>query len=241
MSIDAADNREPPPPLSFKEERILLFAQLGLAMSHWSRVEAHLFKFFDFCFQTNEQASLNLTYQSIELFRAKLQVVNRLLRDRRSDHPEFLLWEKLHGRIGSASGVRNRLAHYQVVQFRGEPGRRIGLVSPSDIYVPYFRALEQGIDLEATPPAGTLYLRDVSRAGLEFLALTTDMYTAFVRIFDYPVPKREYGAEVPPTPTVEELRKEVRQRFTFGPDRPQQFEPGSYEAVLSMPQLRAAR
>jgi len=217
-------------PLSFKEERVIFYAQLGLAIGRWARVEANLFQFMNWSFLTNEQAKLSIAYLSIENFRSKLQVVDRLVTDAFGKHKEFGEWQALHKRLVSMSKVRNQLAHNQVISYgKGNPGRRMAVAPALDVLVPFFRAIETQTELNIAPPAGSLFIRDIAQQRLLLDALRLDMAVVHARLLGHSAPKQEYPAPVGRLPTIAQMRKVIRDRFSPPPKSSGELPWGAYE------------
>lgn len=217
-------------PLSFKQERVIFYAQLGLAIGRWSRVEANLFQFMNYSFKTNEQAKLSIAYLSVENFRSKLQVVDRLVCEVHSKNKHFGEWQSLHKRLDTCSKLRNKIAHNQIIQCTGNPGRRIGVAPNLDAIVPFFKAVERQEEIRrSTAPKGTLFIRDIALCRMQFESLLDDMVVAHSRLFHNSERQQEFPKRADRPPTIAQMRKEIGDRFRLPRKASDKLPRGAYE------------
>ncbi|WP_027517980.1 hypothetical protein [Bradyrhizobium sp. WSM1417] len=104
-----------------------------------------------------------MTFFSIDNFRSKLQVVDRLVEQKFPQHVKT--WEPLKIDTERLSRIRNQLAHYPVMNYVNDaPGSRIALL-------PRFSARSKFKQKLPKPPSGSLGLRDIVHAEARFNAL----------------------------------------------------------------------
>ena len=147
------------------EESIAFYHELGVAVSAWANVERALVWIVTSCFSEQDQESSALMFLSIENFRSKTQVADNLFRTKFDGTAHIESWNELSQRTERLSQLRNHLVHYHTMGYSdGKPGRRLALI-PTLSRKPKFR------QKLPKPPSGSLCLRDIVSARLQFTAL----------------------------------------------------------------------
>lgn len=149
--------------ISVNEEGFWFYYKLGRAITSWAHVEQALCWVGCCSFAEDDQMQFIVTFFSIENFRSKLQVVDRLVAHKFGQHAR--VWEQLRTDTERLSKIRNHLAHYPVMNYGNEiPGQRIALL-------PRFGKPSKFKQKLPKPPSGSLTLRDVVHAEKRFTAL----------------------------------------------------------------------
>lgn len=147
------------------EEHVLFLRHMGAAIAKWSNVERGIAGCVLSCVPDANFDPLAAGFLSIENFRSKLAFANELVTAKIAGTRHTKDWEKLLERTKTLSAVRNKIAHRVTRQFpNGKPGRRI-LLCPWELKISDLQSEVQ------KPPAGSISLLDVVRAGLDFDAL----------------------------------------------------------------------
>jgi hypothetical protein len=153
------------------EEHVCFYYELGMAISQWAHVEIALGQLVTVCCKDpSERMALYVGLFSLDNFRAKLQFVDSMLRERFKGHSLLEEWPRLHSRLDANSKKRNKLAHRMVCAYptTNTAGRRIALIpwpKASLLRAPKERRVA------GRPPTGALCLKDVNQFKNEFVAL----------------------------------------------------------------------
>lgn len=187
--------------ISINEEGLWFYYQIGRAITSWAHVEQALCWVGCCSFTKDNQMQFITAFFSIENFRSKLQVVDRLvIRDFKQYTDQ---WKELKTNIERLSKIRNNLAHYTVMNYGNDiPGQRIALLprfgEPSK-----FRKIPR-------PPPGSLTLRDIVHAERRFTAmkfgLEAFMHTLRGEKSIFPAD----AAKPPNTPTLAYIARQMR-------------------------------
>lgn len=149
--------------MSVNEERVWFYYYLGRAITSWAHVEQALCWVGCCAFSEDDQMQFVTTFFSIENFRSKLQVVDRLV-EQKFEH-KLDTWQGLKINTERLSKVRNQLAHYPVLGYlNGKPGQRIALL-------PRFSKPSKFKQATPKPPSGSLGIRDIVHSQMRFNAL----------------------------------------------------------------------
>lgn len=149
--------------ITANEEGLWFYYQLGRAITSWAHVEQALCWVGCCSFSKDDQLQFITTFFSIENFRSKLQVVDRLVASKFKHHAKT--WEPLKTDLERLSKIRNNLAHYPVMNYGNDlPGQRIALLPRFGKPSKFKQALPK-------PPSGSIGLRDIVYAQQRFTAL----------------------------------------------------------------------
>lgn len=152
-----------PVEISASEEGIWFYYQLGRAITSWAHVEQALCWVGCCSFVEDDQTQFIVSFFSIENFRSKLQVVDRLIAHKFKQHVDS--WEPIKDDLVGLSKIRNQLAHYPVMNYgNNTPGQRIALL-------PRFGQPSKFKQTLPKPPSGALGIRDIAHAERRFTAL----------------------------------------------------------------------
>jgi hypothetical protein len=193
-------------PMSVREERVLYFSQLGLALAAWSAVEAHLWNLVAHCFDQKDRPQIGTGFAALTGFDSKLRFadacIERTLRGTQSVN-EIALWQALHNDLRDRSQTRNHLAHWQTGEFAENEteGRRIALC-------PWINKKRQ---VKTKPPPRSLCVVDIARARLEFDALTARLENILTAAVGLPLRRPKADEQASDPPTIRELRLSIRE------------------------------
>ena len=151
--------------LTAYEENTGFYHQLGLAITAWAHVELALMWVFGSCFTKHTQQRAVITFYSIENFRSKLQVVDRIFKTKHSRKKLIKTWEGLYVDLQRLSTLRNHLVHYFHM---GYPTNRAGR---RDALIPQIGPSTRYRQRTPKPPPGSLCIRDIMHARQRFNAL----------------------------------------------------------------------
>lgn len=182
-------------PITNGEEMVLFYQELGLAITAWANVEYALILVASNCFSSNEEENVSMVFLSIENFRSKLQVVDKLVSENFREPQHKKRWKLLFDRTQTASANRNALAHMWLRIFPDNAaGRRYALVPkfPEPI------KLRKG---PVKPPPGSLCVRDIVSIRYEFHALIVALqnFSCEIEGMKGPFPESDEQPQSPPT------------------------------------------
>lgn len=112
------------------EEQLAFYWKLGTAITQWAHVEHSLSRLLytaDVPARIHCREFWNLSTRGS--FQAQLQLVDKTIREQVVDASHLRVWHRLRKRVRNGYAKRNGLAHFTLVGFQGQPGRRMGLVS----------------------------------------------------------------------------------------------------------------
>ena len=101
--------------MDMNEERLAFYHELGMAITSWAHVEFALSWIVSDCFSEENGHVPIAGFMSIDNFRAKLQYADTVVSAQKLSKIERGNWTKLVERAGTISRMRNRLAHYWVL------------------------------------------------------------------------------------------------------------------------------
>src|SRR6202007_410254 len=126
----------------------------GSAITQWAHVEEALWLVLAACF-TADFPALRTAFFSVENFRSRLQLVDKVFRQTFRDKKNIEAWSDLHDRLRSTSSARNALAHYRVVVYPEQPAGRHYALLP--------RLTDTNSRNPLKPPPGALFVRDLNQ------------------------------------------------------------------------------
>lgn len=152
--------------VSFEEEFVTFYHELGAAISIWANVEHAVLQVALSVIADDFHIALSKGYFSIENFRSKIEFIDKIMSDVLDQSDTLPKWEALADRTRAASALRNKLAHRMVITSQeSKAGRRL-VLSPWIYETPKFKTAKPA------PPPGSLGLRDVVKARFEFYSLS---------------------------------------------------------------------
>lgn len=190
-----------------KIERLAFHDALGRAITQWAGLERQLSDIVLACLPDANRKTILRGYYSIENFRSKLKFIDSLMQTKFAKDRMLDEWASVMGRVASASQRRNSLAHQGVtIDTEAKAGKRYS-IRPWVIKEAKRPAKQKSPDKK--PPDGTLFLRDIIQARLEFHALmcVTANFAARLTGQVEPFPK---SAELPASPpTIRNIKDQI--------------------------------
>lgn len=155
--------------MSSSEEQVAFYFELGLAITHWANIERELSNLASLCVTLEDRNLLALGFFSIENFRSKAAFVDQVF-NKKYDGSKFLAdWATLFERALTLSKSRNKLAHFNVMNFpQQKAGRRVSLQ-------PWINPKPKTEKERLRPVPDALCLRDIVGIRFEFLALAISL------------------------------------------------------------------
>jgi hypothetical protein len=195
-----------PMKLTVNEEGVWFYYQLGLAITSWAHVEQSLYCVGSCCFNEDDQSQFVVTFFSIENFRSKLQVVDRLIKQNYKSHVKN--WEPLALDLERLSKIRNHLAHYPVMNYGNDvPGKRIALL-------PRFGQPSKFKQATPKPPSGSIGLRDIVHARQRFVALAFGLEFFYDKLVGRLSHIPASAAQAKSAPSLEDIARQMRAILT---------------------------
>lgn len=194
--------------MTFDEEQLAFFHELGLAISQWSFVESGMYEIVAACTEPRDQYAMGFALFAVDNFRAKLAFCDAYLKKKRLDKARIATWDKLVDRLRNAAPKRNRLAHDRVCSFsHGRVGRRFALEDwPSN--KPQDRI---------KPSSGDLCLRDIIAIRYEFFQLYLALQNFCAILLGQPEPHSGVGALPKNPPKIRTIRNQIRAALELPP------------------------
>lgn len=196
--------------LTAHEESIGFYYELGLAIATWAHVEDSLSWLYALNFGLSKFERAQIAFFSIESFRSKLQAADRTLRHRfrlpalGADRLTLEFWGQAFSDLESLAKTRNKLAHYPVVIFPdARAGRRYALV-PRHSKPPEIK------QRTPKPPSGSLCIKDIVHARLQFSALTESLKALFDATHGRKAPPPASSALKVSAPETAKLTRQIR-------------------------------
>jgi hypothetical protein len=191
-------------PLTEYEESIAFYYELGAAITAWADVEKSLLWIVTACFPKSSQERAATGFLSIENFRSKMVVADRLFTNRFGSPKHVDQWKQLYSRLEKLSKLRNHLAHFHAKWYvHARPGRR-GALIPTISETPKFRSRTP------QPPSGSLFLRDIVHARHQFNGLSRALEFLVYRAKGQKTQLPTSFAQVGDAPTMEQLVRQIR-------------------------------
>jgi hypothetical protein len=189
------------------EESLYFYYYLGRAITAWANVERQLCYLITTCFTKHNSNAAVMAFFSVDNFRSKLQMTDTLFTTKFYGSAHVKKWEEIHSTIERLATVRNHLAHYHTIGYLGKPGRRLALVP----------VLSRGTKLKQrvpTPPPGSLCIRDIAYAQLQFDAAAYALEFLAYRVTKHKTQLPASLAQVGDVPTLEQLTRQTRTLFS---------------------------
>jgi len=191
-------------PLTEYEESIAFYYELGTTITAWADVEKSLLWIVTACFPKTAQERAALSFLSIENFRSKMTVADRLFTFKFDAAKHIDQWEQLYSKLEKLSSLRNHIAHYHASWYpHAKPGRR-GALIPTISDTPKFRSRRP------QPPPGSLFLRDIVHARHQFNGLSRALEFLVYRAKGKKTQLPISFAQVGDAPTMEQLVRQIR-------------------------------
>jgi hypothetical protein len=191
-------------PMTEYEESIGFYYTIGTALTSWANVERSLLWTLNSCLPKTTHIRSALMFLSIENFRSKLQVVDRLFSEQHGGTKHVSEWENISERIEKLSSIRNHLVHYHFLGYpNGKPGRKYALI-PTTSPTPKF------ISKTPQPPAGSMFIREIEHARLGFNALAFALEFLVYRVMKHKTQIPTSLAQDPSAPTMATLTHQIR-------------------------------
>lgn len=188
--------------MTLNEERVAFFHTLGLALAEWTNVERGLFHVLAVCFKPDDQQVLGVGFVGMEGFRTKLQFADRAIKRRISGSRFSEQWAKLYDNLEGHGGTRNKLAHFRHKEYpSNNPGQRIAIA-------PWITA--KGLNPNKPPP-GSLCVRNIARARLEFFAISRALSNFSARLTQRPEPFPKSDELIVGPPTIQQLNNQIHE------------------------------
>jgi hypothetical protein len=148
--------------MTVNEEVEAFYAALGRAITQWAAVEYGLKETYHASLGDVSFWMCSAVFYAVDSFRAKLQMVDAAVK---MATPQRLQdWQKLHARIEAKATIRNKLAHFTVINFpQGKSGRRINL--RPNIFDP------RHLPINSKRPMGGYFLQDLEAIPGQFSSL----------------------------------------------------------------------
>jgi hypothetical protein len=148
------------------EEQVCFYFELGLAITQWAHVEQAMSWLVSHCLASKEETAVARSFFSIENFRSKLAFTDAVIQETQSIKAATKAeWNGIRPEVETASGTRNKLAHYSVIHLlHAKPGRRMAFyprIAKPDNKKPKSRR-------SSHVPRGSLYVTDLHQARLQF-------------------------------------------------------------------------
>lgn len=158
--------------IDINEERLAFYYELGLAITQWAHVEAALSMVVRACFSRKDAGTHALGFFTIESFRAKLAYADSVVSTKFLGTAHMADWGGIRTKMGGCSIVRNKLAHYFVLNdYRSKAGRRIMLLPRYNAAKIKPREIRRKSIEQPRHYPLAICLRDIAKARLEFTAL----------------------------------------------------------------------
>lgn len=186
------------------EERIAFYRELGVALAQWAQVERSLYLVVSLRFPQSHRHLLGIGFVAIEGFRSKLLFADRAITRALIGGKYADDWPPLMDRLATQSGLRNKLAHNQAIDFPQSPaGRRLALC-------PWIAP--KGID-KSRPPPKSLCIRDIIKVRMEFENLTLDLRNFAARVDEQPEPFPKSAGRPMHPPTIRQIARQIHEEL----------------------------
>jgi hypothetical protein len=186
-----------------QEETVAFYYLLGKAISAWANVERALCAVASSCFTKHNFNYSILMFFSIDNFRSKLQAVDHLFHTKFEGTKYAREWESIFQNLERLAKIRNQLAHYHTLGYEGQPGRRIALV-------PVLSRAPKLKQRTPKPPAGSLCLREIDHARLQFEAVGYGLDFLFWKVTKQKHQLPASLARAGDVPTMESITLQIR-------------------------------
>lgn len=197
--------------MTVHEEIIAFHYYIGQAIIAWAEVEKALAWIFTLCFTTHNRNAAAIVFFSVENFRSRLQSVVHIFNTKFNGTAHVRHWEELYRELGRLSQLRNHLVHYHKVPYSdGKPGRRIALIP----------TLSRGPSLRQRtpkPPPGSLCLREIVHARMQFEALAYGLQLLASRVLKQKTLLPASLAQAGDVPTMAMLTSQIRAMLSLQP------------------------
>jgi len=189
--------------MDIAEESLCFHYELGLAFTLWSRVENTILQVLFTTFPTKSHFKVGVGFLSIENFRSKLAFADSIMHEAKLSKLRLKQWDKISQRLGSASVVRNRLAHGRVYIYPNEaPGRRMALDS--------WKLMKTPATNTRPSPGTALCVRDIVGIKYDFFALVATMENYSSRLGGAKAPLPASLEQRAPVPSLQTIRTQIR-------------------------------
>lgn len=197
------------------EEQASFYYELGVAFSQWAQVEHALGSLIVACVQEPDRKAVFAGFYAIENFRSKLAYADAIFKARHKSGAMFDRWTTLSARLSRNASTRNRLAHRAVVTFsvdHNPQGRRIALVDWMTLQNEIWES-----KLTNKPPAGSLCVRDIVIARLEYFAANVATRNFAFAVAGQPEPFPKCAEQPQRPPTNRELTNQILEALALPP------------------------